>query len=63
MLYNDKALGRTSFGARLAACVSILFRSKRYADLDLLSMNPHLRRDIGMDESSRGFRPDDIWRK
>jgi len=37
---------------------------RRYADLDLLAMNPHLRRDIGADNlRDAGFGTGDIWRK
>jgi hypothetical protein len=49
MLYQDKTLGRVSFGHRVTATLAHLLRKRRYADLDLLAMNRHLRRDLGID--------------
>jgi hypothetical protein len=64
MLYQDKTLGQAWIGARLAARLAILLGGRRYADLDLLAMNPHLRRDIGADNLGRtGFVPGEVWRK
>jgi uncharacterized protein YjiS (DUF1127 family) len=60
MLYQARILGRVGIGARLAATLAIILRRDRQADLDLLSMSPHLRRDIGVD---RGFAHGEIWRK
>ena len=62
MLYQDKVLGQKWLGARLAARLFSRFTAKRYADLDLLSMNPHLQRDIGLSDRP-GFPDGDIWRK
>ena len=63
MLYREKALGRSDLGARLAARLALMFSRPKQADLDLLSMNRHLQRDIGIDEGSHGLRADFIWRK
>ena len=63
MLYQDRVLGHAWIGARLAARLAIMLGSKRYADLDLLSMNPHLRRDIGLDSRGTSFLEGEIWRK
>ncbi len=62
MLYQDKTLGQASIGRRLALRLLAAFSSRRYADLDLLAMSPHLRRDLGIDDESRpaSFEP---WRK
>ena len=60
MLYQDKVLGRAWIGARIAAKLAMVLRRDRYADLDLLSMSSHLRRDIGADT---GFSSGEIWRK
>ena len=55
MLYQERVLGRRNLWSRLAARVAIGFAGKKYADLDLLSMNRHLRRDLGMDDGQSGF--------
>jgi hypothetical protein len=60
MLYQEKKLGQVWIGARIAAKLAIMLGGKRHADLDLLSMSPHLRRDIGMDNR---FADGEIWRK
>ena len=62
MLYQDKALGQKWLGARLAARLLARFGAKRYADLDLLSMSPHLQRDLGLGDRLR-FNDGEIWRK
>ena len=63
MLYQEKALGRAGFGARVAARLALMFSRQRHADLDLLSMNRHLQRDLGLEEGSHCVRADYIWRK
>jgi hypothetical protein len=64
MLYQDKTLGQAWIGARLVARLAIVLGRRRYADLDLLAMNPHLRRDIGADNlRDAGCGTGDIWRK
>ncbi len=63
MLYQEKALGQTGLGARLAARLALMFSRQKQADLDLLSMSPHLQRDIGLDTANNGLRADYIWRK
>lgn len=64
MLYQDKTLGEASIGARFVARLAIMLGGRRYADLDLLAMNPHLRRDIGVDNlRDSGFTAGEIWRK
>lgn len=54
MLYQDRVLGRRSLWARLTAGL-VRSRSSRQADLDLLSMNPHLRRDLGLEDGQSGI--------
>ncbi len=56
MLYQERVLGRRSLWSRLAARVAIRLSSRKSTDLDLLSMNRHLRRDLGMDDGQSGFR-------
>jgi len=64
MLYQDKTLGQVWIGARIAARLAAMLDGRRHADLDLLAMNPHLRRDIGADNlRDAGFLAGDIWRK
>jgi hypothetical protein len=63
MLYQQKQLGQSWIGARFAARLAIMLTGKRYADVDLLAMNAHLRRDLGLHETGGGFMPGEIWRK
>lgn len=64
MLYQDKPLGQAWIGARIAARLAIILRGRRYADLDLLAMSPHLRRDIGAESlRNTGFMAGEIWPK
>ena len=56
MLYQERILGRTNLWNRLAARGAINLKAHRSADLDLLSMNPHLRRDLGMEDGQSGLR-------
>lgn len=56
MLYQERVLGRGSLWSRLAARVAVSLKARKAADLDLLSMNPHLRRDLGMDDGQSGLR-------
>jgi hypothetical protein len=58
MLYQDRVLGRKGLWNRMAAGLAVAFSGKKAADLDLLSMNRHLRRDIGLDEGQGSLRPD-----
>ena len=62
MLYQDKALGQKWPGTRLTARLLARFTTKRYADLDLLSMSAHMQRDLGLRDMPR-FGDGDIWRK
>ena len=55
MLYQERVLGRRNVWARLMAQVAIGLAGKKHADLDLLSLNPHLRRDLGMDDGQSGL--------
>ena len=58
------ALLAASAAAMPASTQPAATRTVRYADLDLLAMNPHLRRDIGADNlRDAGFGAGDIWRK
>lgn len=59
MLYQDKALGQPSIARRVASALRVIFSAKRQADLDLLSVSPHLRRDLGLQDFASG----DIYRK
>jgi hypothetical protein len=64
MLYDNRQLGRLGLGTRLALRFKALFDSKRHADLDLLSMNRHLQRDLGLSDRELGVRLEDtVWRK
>lgn len=64
MLYQDKTLGQAWIGARIGARLAVILAGRRYADLDLLAMNPHLRRDIGADNlRDSAFTAGEIWRK
>jgi hypothetical protein len=64
MLYYDKALGRAGLARRLAAWVTARSRRRRLADLDLLSMNAHLRRDLGIEHlPPHRFSDGDVFRK
>jgi len=62
MLYQDKTLGRASLGRRLALRFQAAWRRTRYADLDLLSLSPHLQRDLGIVPPGRPMHLE-IWRK
>jgi len=64
MLYQDKTLGRVGLRRRLAAWLVVTHRGRRVADLDLLSMNAHLKRDLGIEYlPPRRFIDGDIFRK
>jgi hypothetical protein len=52
MLYQERVLGRRGFWSRLAARLAM----RRSADLDLLALSPHLRRDLGMEDGQNGLR-------
>lgn len=54
MLYQERVLGRRSLWSRFTASLAQR-RSARRADLDLLSMNPHLRRDLGLEDGQGGL--------
>jgi hypothetical protein len=56
MLYQERVLGRPSLWRRLLARVAHGVSRRDHADLDLLSMNRHLRRDLGMDDGQSGLR-------
>jgi hypothetical protein len=56
MLYQERVLGRTSLWRRLTSRIFIGLTAKKAADLDLLSLNPHLRRDLGMEDGQSGIR-------
>ena len=56
MLYQQRVLGHASLWGRLAARIALGLTSKKAADLDLLSLNPHLRRDLGMEDGQSGVR-------
>ncbi len=54
MLYQDRILGRHRLWRRLAAGLAIAWHGRRAADLDLLSMQGHLRRDLGLEDGQGG---------
>jgi hypothetical protein len=56
MLYQERVLGRTSLWRRLTSRIVIGLTAKKATDLDLLSLNPHLRRDLGMEDGQSGIR-------
>ena len=58
MLYQDRVLGRPSLWNRLTGRLRSR-RASRIADLDILSLNAHLRRDLGLADGEAGFRD---WR-
>lgn len=55
MLYQERVIGRRSLWDRLVAGVAIGLSGRKHADLDLLSMNPYLRRDLGMEDGQSGL--------
>ena len=55
MLYQERVLGRPGLWSRLAARVAFRLATRKPADIDLLSMSPHLRRDLGMDDGQSGI--------
>jgi hypothetical protein len=63
MLYQDKPLGRGWIGARLGLRLLSALSGRRFADLDLLSMSPHLRRDLGIEDDASSRALFDAWRK
>lgn len=56
MLYQERVLGRGSLWSRFVARLAIGASGRRTADLDLLSMNRHLRRDLGFEDGQSGVR-------
>lgn len=55
MLFQDKPLGRRGWWAKLVARLAMRSHRRRPADLDLLSLSAHLRRDIGLEDGMRGL--------
>lgn len=55
MLYQERVLGRRNLWSRLVARVAIGVSRRKHADLNLLSMNAHLRRDLGMEDGQSGL--------
>lgn len=56
MLYHERVLGRRSLWSRLAARLAIGLSRRKAADLDLLALSPHLRRDLGLEDGQSGMR-------
>jgi hypothetical protein len=50
MLYQERVLGRLGLWSRVVAGLTIAWGGRQQSDVDLLSMNAHLRRDIGLHE-------------
>ncbi|MBI4920408.1 MAG: hypothetical protein HY834_01550 [Devosia nanyangense] len=63
MLYRERARGQAGLWKRLTSGLVVAYRSRKAADLDLLSLSRHLRRDLGLDEGQGGLSAGDIWRK
>jgi hypothetical protein len=55
MLYQERVLGRRSAWSRIAAQIAVRLAGHRTADIDLVSMNPHLRRDLGLSDGQSGL--------
>ena len=54
MLYQERVLGRPSLWRRM---LDRLARpSPRIADLDLIGLNPHLQRDLGLTDGQSGLK-------
>jgi hypothetical protein len=53
MLYQDPSANRLDQFRRSAAkfLVSLQFARRRHAELDLMTMSPHLKRDLGLNDS------------
>ena len=62
MLYQERIIGRRGLWSRIAAGLALSLSSRKRADFDLLSMNCHLRRDIGLDEGRDDIGRHDAWR-
>ena len=57
MLYQERVLGRRSLWSRIVSGLAIgRSKRRRVADIDLLSMTPHLRRDLGLLDGEAGVR-------
>ena len=56
MLYREQILGRWGLWSRFTAGLAIAWHGRNQADIDLLSMNRHLRRDLGLEEGQGGVR-------
>lgn len=54
MLYQDKTLGQAGGWHRFLARLALARRSNKAADLDLASLSPHLRRDLGLWDGQSG---------
>jgi hypothetical protein len=50
MLYHEPRKGWRAVWLRIVGGYAIPVSQQRFADLDLLSMNGHLRRDLGLGE-------------
>jgi hypothetical protein len=49
MLYRDQTLGKTGVFAKFVARLALWRGRRRESDIDILALNPHLRRDVGVD--------------
>ena len=56
MLYQERVLGRRSLWSRIVAGLAMARAKRGVADLDLVSMTPHLRRDLGLMDGEAGLR-------
>ncbi|RYE10406.1 MAG: hypothetical protein EOP22_05035 [Hyphomicrobiales bacterium] len=60
MLYQDRVIGRNNLWSRIAGGLALAVRARRRGDYELLSMNGHLRRDIGVGEALERVRFDEL---
>jgi hypothetical protein len=55
MLYQERVLGRRTLWNLLRAPFARRSAERRYADVDLVALTPHLRRDLGLDDGQSGL--------
>ncbi len=63
MLYQDKILGHANVWTRLGGRLAHTFRAHKPADLDLVTLNPHLSRDLGLWDGQAGMVAHRRWTK
>ena len=63
VLYRSHFSRSAALAAGFAARLAHLLQPRPFEERDILSMNAHLRRDLGLGDGELGVRPHDIWRK